>query len=789
MPQKSSADDQFPYDYIYHNDYNNPRMESWPSRASLRVENEEIDLHQLLKALKRRWLTIAGVGVIVFGAVAGWTFRQTPIYQSEFHLLIEPPSAQNKINPLSFEGVEAGKIDYATQIEVLLSPTVLEPIIEKIKKEDPEIEIDYPSLVLGKSLTIKQLNKTTILVISYQGTNKVKVKLVLDHLANAYLDHSLQERQTELNQRINFAVDQSANLKERVDQLQLKLQKFRQKHNLLEPASHSNQLSEQLGKLEAQYFNTQLQLKEAQSLYAILQGEIGLQPEEALAASYLSESPRYQNLLNQLQQVEIQLAQESARFLENSPTIQTLKEQQQNLLPLLRTEAQTVLGNNLIEGVIASPSLASPSSLRLGLNQQFIQTANQIEVLEIRRWALEQGKQLLKEQISQIPSIARQYSELQQELKIATESLIRLLRLQQELQLKIIQQAKPWKVISHAQQPESPFYPKIPLNLAQGTFVGLLLGVGAALLRDRLDSKLQDLAELKEGFSIPLLASVPYDNNQDSKEKEKPFPLLKIVSGQAKKANKSTKKRCYSDNGLEFDEAFRSLNANIRLLGSDNDSKSLVITSSVPSEGKSTISVNLAKAAALMGKRVLLVDADMRLPQVHEQLKLTNNAGLSGFLSDPSLKLGKFIQKPDEYKLETLSVLTAGSKPPDPLRLLSSEGMERLRDSLDKDNNYDLIIYDTPPVLLFAEAKILGLSTRGVIMVASMRKTNRYALRETMNELKMSRVSILGFVANKVSNASKSSYYNNRDYDKYYNGHNKGKVREHQHFWVSSEVR
>ncbi len=789
MPQRSSTDDPFPYDYIYHNGGNDSRMESWPSRASLRVENEEIDLRQLFKALKRRWLTIAGVGVMVFGAVAAWTFRQTPIYQSKFHLLIEPPSAQNTINPLSLQGMGAGKIDYATKIEVLLSPTVLEPIIEKIKEEDPEIEIDYPSLVLRQSLTIQQLNKTTILVISYQDTDKVKVKLVLDHLADAYLDYSLQERQTELNQGINFAVDQSANLKERVDQLQLKLQQFRQKHNLLEPANHSNQLSGQLGRLETQYFDTQLQLKEAQSLYAILQGEIGLQPEEALAASYLSQSPRYQNLLNQLQQVEIQLAQESARFLENSPTIQTLKEQQQNLLPLLRTEAQTVLGNNLIESVVASPSLASSSSLRLGLNRQFIQTANQIEILEIRRLALEQGKQLLKEQISQIPSIARQYSELQQELKIATESLIRLLRAQQELQLKIAQQAKPWKVISHAQQPKSPFYPKIPLNLAKGTFVGLLLGVGAALLRDRLDSKLHDLAELKESFSIPLLASVPYDKSQDEKDQEKPFPLLKIVPGQAKKANKSTKKGYYGHNGLEFDEAFRSLNANIRLLGSDSGSQSLVITSSVPSEGKSTVSVNLAKAAAAIGKRVLLVDADMRLPKVHEQLELTNNAGLSGFLSDQSLKLGKLIQKPDEYKLETLSVLTAGSKPPDPLRLLSSQGMERLRDSLDKDDNYDLIIYDTPPVLLFAEAKILGLSTRGVIMVASMHKTNRYALRETINELKMSRVSILGLVANKVSNASKGSYYNHRDYHKYYNGHNKGKVREHQHFWVSSEVR
>ena len=485
--------------------------------------------------------------------------------------------------------------------------------------------------------------------------------------------------------------------------------------------------------------------------------------------------------------MEIQLAQESARFLETSPTIATLKEQQQNLLPLLRTEAQTALGNNFVESAIADPSLASPSSLRLGLNQQFIQTANQIEVLEVRSSALEQEIQLLKEQISQVPSIARQYSELQQELKIATSSLIRLLTAQQELQLEVAQQAKPWKVISPAQEPKSPFYPNIPLNLAKGTFAGLLLGVLTALLRDRLDSKLHDLAELKESFSIPLLASVPYDKNQNKKDKEKPFPLVKIVPGIAKKANKSTQKSYYGYGGLEFDEAFRSLNANIRLLGSDSGSKSLVITSSIPGEGKSTVSVNLAKAAAAMGKRVLLVDADMRLPQIHKQLQLTHNAGLSGFLSDHSLNLEKLIQKPDESELDTLSVLTAGESPPDPQRLLSSQGMERLRDSLDKDNNYDLIIYDTPPVLLFSEAKILGLSTRGVIIVASMHLTDRYGLKEVINQFKISQVSILGLVANKLRNTN--HYYKSKNYRKYYNGDNNYNGREYQNGRGASGVR
>ncbi len=207
-------------------------------------------------------------------------------------------------------------------------------------------------------------------------------------------------------------------------------------------------------------------------------------------------------------------------------------------------------------------------------------------------------------------------------------------------------------------------------------------------------------------------------------------------------------------------------------MGSDSVSKSLVISSSVPGEGKSTVSLNLAKAASEMGHRVLLIDADMRLPQVHQRLNLLNTVGLSNLLSNDGLDLEELVQKPSEAELETLSVLTAGENPPDPVRLLSSQRMEQLREQLDRDDRYDLIIYDTPPVL-FADAKILGVSTRGIILVATMDKTNRYELKEAIEELKMSRVPILGLVANKVKLKSKGSYYNKYNRYRYHdNGHN-----------------
>jgi len=754
--------------------------ESWPDvpQPFLAQEEEEIDLRQLFQTIKRRWLTIAIIGCGALAGVWFWTDQQEPIYESKFHLLIEPPTEQ-QATPLPLPGVVGGSVDYATQIEVLLSPTVLEPIIENMKPKYPKL--DYPSMALGKKapLKIQQLKDTKILEISYQDPDRKKTQFVLEHLAKAYLQYSQDERQTELNKGNNFAKQQSILVEDEVDKLQEKLQQFRLQHNLLNPETHAAQLSQQLVTLEEQYVATEVKLSETRSLYDILEGEIGLAPEEALASSYLSESPRYQNLLNQLQEVEIKLAKESARFFHNSPVIQDLKEEQQNLLPLLREEETIALGNNLVPTNIDSSSLANPSSLRLELNSQLIQTANQLKVLQIRRLALEQELGILKQKIRQMPSIAREYTDLQRELKIATENLIRLLTAEQNLELEVAQQALPWKVISPAQLPENPIYPKVPLNLALGTFAGFLLGIGAALLRDRLDPAFHSVEELKDSTRLPLLASVSFDKQQkkkytnQGKGKKEALPSLKIVSGKADfdkslEFFKMPKRYAYS----EFEEAFRSLHTNIRLLGSDSVSKSLLISSSVPGEGKSTVSVNLAKAASEMGHRVLLIDADMRLPQVHQRLNLLNTVGLSNLLSNDGLDLEELVQTPTEAGLETLSVLTAGEIPPSPMRLLSSQRMERLREQLDRDDRYDLIIYDTPPVL-FADAKILGVSTRGIILVATMDKTNRYELKEAIEELKMSRVPILGLVANKVKLKSKGSYYNKYNRYRYHdNGHN-----------------
>ena len=739
------------------------------------AEEDSIDLKQLSSIVKHRLRLIGAIVAGVTTVTAIMTFNQEAKYKGSFKLLVEPV-AEEQEDPLSVLQQDLGGLDYETQIEVLRSPRVLNPIIKNLSAKYSEIE--YGELIKQKRspLKIEQLDKTKILEVSYVDSDPDKIQFVLNNLAEAYLRYSLEERRVEVRQGIDFVESQLPEVRERVDELQGKVQKFRQRYNLLDPQQQAEILAQQQVDFEQKYFDTQAKLKETRSLYRMLNQQLGLQPQQALAASYLSESPRYQNLLNELQQIEVELAKESARFSAQNPVVETLEENKARLLTLLQQEAGGVLGQNLASTVDNTPNLTSPSTLRLELNQKYIEAANEIQILELREQVLQNAIAELDDLTKQMPVIARQYTDLNRQLTVATESLTRFLTAQEELQLKGAQQALPWQAISQPNVLEDPISPNPPRNLALGLISGLILGCAAALLAERLDPVFHSSEELKEHIKLPILGLIPVqkdlkplDEIEAAPQKEKvSLPQLQIgnttlnLNRSLKSPQKSTpdsKQKWYG--ASPFLESFRSLNTNIKLLGSDTSIRSFVISSSIPSEGKSTVSCHLAQAAAAMEQRVLLIDADLRRPQVHRWIGIENNEGLSNVLAT-GLDVDEAIVKVPQW--ENLSVITAGDIPPDPTRLLSSQKMYALMERLRSSRKYDLIIYDTPPILGFADGRILSNRTDGVVLVVRIGKTDRSLLKQNIDNIQMSNVPVLGVVANQVNRTTSSYHYYNHYY-------------------------
>ncbi|MDJ0527030.1 MAG: Wzz/FepE/Etk N-terminal domain-containing protein, partial [Microcystis sp. M53600_WE12] len=385
-----------------HNQANLPIFAQPAFIPSLTQEEEELNLRQVFSVFKhRRWL-IAGITLGVTGAIATWTFLKTPIYQGRFLLLIGQPIEENK-NSLRLAAQDilpqlgGEDIDYDTQIAVLTSPQLLNPILSKITPKYPDFT--YSDLIskTGQSdLEISQLKETKVLEISYQDAEPEKIKLVLDNLARHYLNYSSQERKTEINQGLDFVNAQLPLLRERVNTLQKQMQQFRQQYNFMDPDKEATRLSQQLTTTEQDYRAAQVALNEINSRYQALQQQVGLAPNQAIIATYLSESPGYQDLLKQLQEVEVELAKQSAVFAKDSPIIATLEEKRANLLPLLQNEAQRTLGEKLPQTVGNSPALVSRSALRVELTQQLVEAANSRQTLEIKvkslARALEQQK-------------------------------------------------------------------------------------------------------------------------------------------------------------------------------------------------------------------------------------------------------------------------------------------------------------------------------------------------------------------------------------------------------------
>jgi polysaccharide biosynthesis transport protein len=684
---------------------------------------------QFLALLKRKAILIAGVAIATTSLVGVAALQQKPEYKGNFQILVEAITAENieKLsanngNPLPEKAPNSsGGLDYPTQIGVLYSPKLLDPSITEIKKRYPDVSYED----LKKQLKIERPQDTKIISVTYKYKDLEQVKFVLNKLAEDYLVYSQKQRQSNLRQGIEFADKQIAQTQERVDVLQRQLQDFRERNNLADPEAQINQVTAKMDTLAQQRLATQKELAEAQRNYSILQ-------ENAGATSTLAANTAYQSLLLQIRDIDSKIAVESARFQDDNPAIEALQVQKQNLMPLLRQEARRVLGNKMAD----------------------IET--QLSLLTTRQQSIDTAESFLQQQGSRLPALVRLFTDLQRDLTVATDSLKRFLSIRESLQVDVAQKEVPWQLINPpgAFEKDDPR----PRNLMFGALAGLLLGIITAVMAEKLDSRVRSVDDLKQRIKLPLLGAIPY-----YKELRERSPIRANIAQQLQAASLGrlfSKRSATSNPGSypasSFLEAFRSLRTNLRLLGTESPITSLVISSAQSGEGKSTVATHLAWAAAAMGQRVLLVDADFRNPQIGNLLGLSDETGLSDLITD-DLNLNQVIQ---EVRTETFSgnpqtgssvgenlfVLLAGNIPADPTKLLSSEKLPQLTEQFKA--LFDLVIYDTPPLINLADSSLLAVHTDGMILVAGLGQTDRATLNQALENVKISRIPIWGVVAN-----------------------------------------
>ncbi|MEM1242900.1 MAG: polysaccharide biosynthesis tyrosine autokinase, partial [Cyanobacteria bacterium P01_H01_bin.26] len=522
-------------------------------------------------------------------------------------------------------------------------------------------------------------------------------------------------------QGIQFVNRQLPELEGRVDDLQAQLEVFRQTYNFIDPTTQNQQIATRTEDLSTQRLEIDRQLAQAKTAYDLLGEADG-------GEAALQEAAVYQQLIQDLRQVETEIAAGLTRFQPDSLEIQVLRDKRELLLPVLEAEAERVL------------------------NAKSAGALNDIQVLETQSQTLAQAEAQLQGTLTQLPTLAREYSDLQRELEIAVRALSRFLETRETLQIEAAQTEIPWELIEAPLAPTVPISPNVRRSLLLGAVASLLLGVGAALLIEKLDSVCRTVDELKAMVKLPLLGVVPYQSEFDD---DKPSGL----NGLRQRLAGSQSSGSYGYGGSQFLESMRLLQTNLLLLGAERPVQSIILSSSMPGEGKSTVARHLAQTAATMGKRVLLVDADLRQPVIHQRLGIDNTQGLSNLLSGNAARTDVLQQA---IPFIEFYVITAGSIPPDPVKLLSSQRMQQLMGDLEKE--FDLIIYDSPPLVGLADTTLMAPHTDGIMLVARVNKCDRDVLGHAIENIRFSNIPVLGLVANGVTPNSKGYTYYTYDH-------------------------
>ena len=726
------------------------------------VDEGGLDIGKFFAAVKRRTFVVATVTIAVAAAAVTQALISMPTYQGRFQLLIKPLTVENKLSSSPLNDDKETADPNLTVLQILQSPKLLTPIFKQIQAR-------YPSSQAPR-LSFNLIQKTNIVEVGYQDPNPAKVEFVLDLLAKTYLVYSLEDRRTDVREGVEFVEGQLPKLRQQVKTLQDQLQNFRQKYDLINPATQGQQLAAQLDGVVAQRRDTQTQLAKMRAFYTSLQNQLQLQSREATAATALSEAPRYQNLLNQLQQVQTQIAVQLVHYREDSPQIQSLRVQENNLLPLVEQERKNILGKNLLGTTAKTTTLASPSSLRQQQTQQFFDTANQIQSLEAQYKALAKAENVLRVQVRDFPAIVRQNDDLEQQLTIAKDGLNQFLAKREALRIDMAQKQVPWQLLTPPTDP-LPSAADVRLNLILGAALGLILGIGVALLIDKFNNLLYTSKDIKDTTDLPLVGEIPFkqESQQLTVAAAGVAGLIQLL-GHKLKLGRRQQQSQQQNTTPYFWESLHSLHTNIRFLSFDAPVRSLAVISASSEDGRSTIAMHLAQTAAVMGQRVLLVDADLRNPKIHKMLDLPNIKGLSNVIAaevDYQEAIHQVnclsMKAEDEASIEAsmsvesaweggFFVLTAGQIPPNPTNLLSSQKMQNLARQFEAA--FDLIIYDTSPLLGLADSSLVATNTDASILVVGLGKTHRSAVEKALEQLKISQTPVLGVVANGVTNST-----------------------------------
>ena len=701
------------------------------------IQETRLDFVEYWRTLrKHQWaiLAFALAVTLVAGVIA---YVSTPIYQAKTTVLIE----SNKQKVVSIEdvygGMGASREYFQTQVEILKSREVSLKAIAKLKLYDhPEYDPRAPKkglsafikqigfateeapkewttktlseAVLGaftSNLSIEPIRLSQLVVIRFSSPDAALAALVTNAVAHTYIENDLDARYQMTRTASVWLQEQLSGLKDKLNQSEQSLQGYREKQGIVSMKEASqNGSGQQVELLQRRLIEARTRRTEIESTYKTVKdaansGDLASQPA-VLINGQVADAKR------QATEAARRLADASQRYGREHPKLMQADSDARSANENLQRQIELVVGGitNEYERARSTEKMLEAS---LATARGSVQNINRKE-FELGVFERE------------VDSNRQMYDMFMKRAKETTVG--------GDLQSVVA------RIVDPSEVPSSPIKPKKTLIIGVAFFMGLLVGVMLALLMELLDNTLKTTEDVETRLKQPLLTVLPMLSKKDAER------------------NVSGRLMSESPNSL-YSEGVRTARTGVLLSSVDLPTRTLIVTSSVPGEGKTTFSCNLAMAHALT-KKTLLIDGDMRRPSVHKAYGLeATSLGLSELVAGTA-QLSECVHHLPESKL---NIMTSGAIPPNPLELLHSERFGHTLEVLSK--HFEIIIIDSPPVELVSDAMVIAARASGLIFVSKALSTPYPLARKSLQRLRRANVHIVGVVLNALDFSKAEKYY------------------------------
>ncbi len=745
-----------------------------PQLPTHEPEDDGIDILGYLRIIQRRWLLIVLAMLVSVGLTAFVTLRMTKIYRATTKIRIETQAPQVLGREVE-DVVEMGtgsfwsNIEYyETQYRIIESRDVasrivqefglnkdvefLEVPLEMLDEFEP-VTIEVAAQVLQGMTTVEPIKDSRLVMVHVDNRDPQRAQLYANAIAKAYRDKNLESMLQSTVDAVDWLSTQLDDAKEKLNESEDSIRDYKKENNIL-----SISLEDRQNILTAQMTAAATKLTEARSYRIEVEAR-----KKAISEIVKSESPmaiplgeiNSNPLIQQLKQQHGELSQEygelSERYGDKFPQMIELKAKLQRIQGDIAREVKNVLS-------AVNAELSAARSTESGLNGALNSLRNQ--ALKLTHKELSYNR-LARDQMNN----EKVYDLLLGRSKEA--DLSRLLRVNNV------------HILDPALLPELPIKPRLRLNLALAMVIGLLIGLGLALLVEFTDRTVKTQDDL-EALGVAFLGIVPSIDISTSERGGSYGQYSRYGKGRRKKKKKKKKAEKDADHTpINYDkyvhdfpksqvsESCRAIRTNLLFMSADNPATRILITSPSPQEGKTTVAINLAITMAQSGSSVLLVDTDMRRPRVHKAFDLHPRKGIS------TMVLGESTMEESVLKTDipNLDILTCGPAPPNPSELMHTESFIRVVEQLSEA--YDRVIFDSPPVGVVTDAAILSKLVDGTVLIVKSLQTTRDAAKHAVSVLHDIGANILGAVLNDLDLTNRKYgqhyyYYYYKKYGYYY---------------------